>query len=93
MMASVFVGDVGTEIVLDCGISIVTATAMQIAVKKPDGRRVLWLANIDGVQGLKHVTQAGDLDIPGVYKLQAQVVMPGWSGSGEVATMNVISPL
>ena len=87
-MSEVFVGDVGTEIVLECGVPITTATVMRIYVRKPTGTAV-WSAVADTSTSIKYVTGIGDLDVAGEYRLQAYVEMPGWKGRGSVARLTV----
>ena len=92
-MSQVFVGDIGTEIVLDCGAVVSSATARKIYALKPNGTKVTWTATADGTTAIKYVTQINDLDIPGVWQLQAYVEVSGWKGSGEVAELEVKSLL
>ena len=92
-MTTVFVGDVGTEISLDCGVDVSTATVRNIIVRKQNGSKLTWGAVADGTNAIKHVSILGDLDAPGTWKLQAYVEMPGWKGFGEVATLVVSPPL
>lgn len=84
-MSKSYVGDVGTEIVLDCGSDISAASALAIAVLKPDGSEVSWPAEIKPGEPnkLRYITQEGALDQPGDYMLQAAVTVAGWSGRGE----------
>ena len=89
MSTQVFVGDVGTEIALDCGTALSTASVRRIIAKKPNGTRVTWTAVADGTNGIKYVTQANDLDVAGTWQLQAYVELPTWKGSGAVASMTV----
>ena len=88
-MSKVYVGDIGTEIVLDCGTSIVTATTLKIKVRKPSGQLVEWTATLKGTTQMSYITQSGDLSVDGVYRLQAYVVMTGWTGRGETADLIV----
>lgn len=88
-MSAVFVGDVGTQIVLDCGVDISTSTVRKIEAKKPSGVKVLWTATLDGTQRISYTLQAGDLDAAGGWVLQAYIEMPGWSGRGEMARLDV----
>lgn len=92
-MTTVFVGDVGTEISLDCGVDVSSATIRNIVVRKANGSKITWGAVADGTNAIKHVTILGDLDVPGAWKLQAYVEMPDWKGFGEVATLVVSPPL
>lgn len=88
-MTTVFVGDIGTEIIIDCGTDISTATLLKIEARKPDGVKVLWTATLSGTQKIKYAVQSGDINLAGRWDLQAYVEMPGWSGRGEIATMRV----
>jgi len=88
-MAVVFVGDVGTEIILDCGTDVSSATIKNIVVRKPNGNRLTWGAVFDGANSIKHVTVDGDLDMAGTWHLQASVTMPTWRGVGDVALLVV----
>ena len=88
-MTQIFVGDTGTIIKVDCGVNISTATVHNIVVRKPNGAKVTWVGTISGVTSILYATQASDLDIAGTWHLQAVVTMPGWTGSGEIATMDV----
>jgi len=88
-MGKVYVGDVGTEIVLDCGSDISDATVMEIEVSKPSGATETWTAALEGTNYLKYVVQAGDLDEAGTWKLQASIVTPAWTGLGETAKLKV----
>lgn len=85
----VYVGDTGTEIVLDCGINISTATVRQILVRRPDGTETTWNASADGTTAIVYTTQAVDLSQPGIWLLQAAITMPGWSGKGATAELMV----
>lgn len=88
-MTVVFIGDVGTEIILDCGTAITTATTRSIVARSPRGVKKTWTATAEGSTSIKYTTQAGDLDQEGVWRLQAYVDMPGWSGHGDVTLLTV----
>lgn len=91
-MTTIFVGDTGTEIILDCGVDVSSATVRKIIVRKA-GAKVEWVASPSGVNAIKYVTQAGDIDRPGTWSFQAYIEMPGWKGLGEVAETIVKSAL
>jgi hypothetical protein len=80
----IYVDDVGTVITVDCGSDLEGATEAVLLVRKPDGIEVSWPATIIAIDGVKrflrYVTHAGELDQPGTYKVQAKVLVPGWSG-------------
>lgn len=81
-MSKVYVGDSGTEIILDCGTDISDATVREIVARKPTGQVVTWTAVASGTNGIKYTLQAGDLNQAGVWTLQAKVTTPTWSGRG-----------
>lgn len=90
----VFVGDVGTEISLDCGVDVSTATVRKILVYKYASRvRLAWDAVADGPYAIKYVTTAGDIDVEGSWELQSYIEMPGWKGFGAKARIDVGHPL
>lgn len=80
-----YVGDIGTDIIVDCGSTITGATATTLKVKKPDGAEVEWAASIDGTDHLKYTTLIDDFSVPGTYFLQASLTLGGWTGLGETA--------
>ena len=93
-MSNVFVGDVGTEIVLDCGVDISSATLRKIIVRKPmSSTRTEWNAIAEGSTSIKYVTTEGDIDSAGIMTLQAYVEMPNWKGYGNKVNVNVLSPI
>lgn len=92
-MTTVYTGDVGTEIILDCVDDVSAATVRNIKVRKPNGLRTTWAATLDGTTKIKYVIQTGDLDVIGNWALQAYVEIPGWKGSGKLVTLVVNRPL
>ena len=89
-MSKIYVGDVGTEIILDCGVDLTTATSVAIKVKKPSTTQsVTWAATVLSPNSIRYITSTGDINVSGLYKLQAIVSMPGWSGAGETVELYV----
>lgn len=84
-----YVGDVGTSIILDCGQDISAATARSIDVKKPDGSIVSWSAVASGTTAIRFDTVAGTLDKGGTWKVQARVTLPTGDWSGATAEFDV----
>ena len=80
-----YVGEIGTDIIVDCGAVITGATETKIKVRKPDETEIEWTANIDGTNFLKYTTKADDFDLAGTYYLQASLTLSGWTGLGETA--------
>lgn len=89
-MAEVYLGDIGTEIVIDCGIDLTQSTAVTIVALRPDGTKVDWSSAVYQSTFVRYVTQAGDLSIPGLWQLQPKIESPTWSGSGSVVEMTVM---
>lgn len=92
-MTQVFTGDIGTEIVLDCGTALATATIRQIRARGPKGSRKTFTAALESPNSIVYSLLSGDLDQPGVWKLQAYIEMPGWKGFGAVAEITVAEPV
>lgn len=92
-MTEVFLGDTGTEIVLDCGVNVTTATVRKIVARKQNGVKVTWLASLDGTNAIKYTTTEFDLDVAGTWYLQAYVEMPNWKGYGGKAMLTVSKPI
>lgn len=85
-----YVGDIGTEIVLDCGVDVSSATVRKILVRKPNSDAAIeWAALAEGTNKIKYVVVDGDLDVAGIYYLQAYIEMPTWKGRGETANLTV----
>lgn len=84
-------GEVGTEILVDCGCVITGASDITLKIKKPDGTKVDWDAIIDGTNFLKHTTIASDFSLPGKYYLQASLTISSWAGLGETTTFIIYS--
>ncbi len=92
-MTVVFVGDIGTEIILDCGTAVTTSTVRNVIARSPRGAKKTWAASVDGTNNIKYVTAAGDLDQAGDWRIQAYVEMPGWQGYGDVVVLTVKAPI
>jgi hypothetical protein len=81
--------DIGTIILLDCGVSIVDATVTNILVEKPDGKELTWIGSIYDENFVKYTIKANDWDLNGTWKYQAYVETPNWKGKGETVTQIV----
>ena len=84
-----YVGDIGTEVLVDTCVDVTTATLLQIRVNKPDGTTVVWTGTVYDTTKIRYVIQDGDWDQEGQYRYQAYVEMPGWRGRGETATQKI----
>ena len=92
-MSKVYVGDDGTEIMLDTGADLTGNTSLQISARNPDGVTVLWPATqVGSTSVIKCITSPTTLNIAGTWKLQAKVAIPNWSGHGETFAF-VVHPL
>lgn len=89
MEDKVYINDVGTKIKLYTGQDISSATIVKISYKKPNGDTGEWDGSIEEDEYVVYIVQAGDLDQVGIWKLQAYVVLPDWTGRGETVDMEV----
>lgn len=93
MANKIYVGDIGTAIVLNLGVDLTDATSPELHVQKPDGTIVTWpgaIFTIDSARNfIRYVTTLGDLSLPGKYKVQGHVSIGGWSGHTETVTFTV----
>jgi len=88
MTEKLYVGDVGTEVVLECGRDLSLAENPAILVRRPDGTARTWPAETEGTR-LRYVTRQGDLTMPGMHCLQAAYSQGGFSGRGSTAELMV----
>ena len=84
-----FVGDVGTDIIVNCGVNITGATGTKILYYKPSGVSGEWTADVYQSNYLKYTTVAGDFDEAGTYRIQAKLTLTGWTGRGETDMFKV----
>ena len=84
-----YIGEIGTEILVDTGVDISSATDTKIQCKKPDGTIVEWSATITDTTKLTYTTLADDFNQSGKYIIQASLVISGWTGRGETAIFDV----
>jgi hypothetical protein len=92
MSENIQVGAIGLVITLtitedDVPCNISTATTRTIWIRKPDGTVVEKAAafTTTGADGkLTYTTIAGDMDLVGEYRVQAYVVMTGFTGFSTV---------
>ena len=83
---TLYVGDVGTKIVVNIGIPADDVILAKLKVKKPDKTVVEWDATpVSGTENVEYVIQEGDLDQEGKYELQAYIETATWKGHGTEA--------
>jgi hypothetical protein len=87
-------GDIGTQIVIDLGEDVSTASALKIVYRKPDGTVGEWTATlVNGGYGIAYVTAtAADLDQVGRWKLQAKVTLSSWNGRSSIVEAFDVQP-
>lgn len=84
-----YVGDVGTQVILDTNEDLSTALAQSIKVKKPSGDEETWEADVTESTKVSHTTGTGDFDEAGIYKLNSYVQLPSWQGHGKTVAIRV----
>lgn len=89
MANTIYQGDTGLEILVDCGRDISGASQTALSVRLPSGRVRSWSTSVTDERYLRYVTQAGDLAEPGLYRLQASLVLGNWTGRGKTACFHV----
>ena len=95
------VGDIGTIIRLTVkedgvAVDLSSATTKELVFKKPNGTTVSKTAlfETDGTDGiLQYTTIAGDLDVAGRWKVQANLELASWSGHTQAVTFSVVGVL
>lgn len=94
-MDTLFIGDTGTQIILDCGINISSATMLHIVCRKPDGTKVTWSGVLEGTNTIKYAllklsTKAHpviSLDNPEVIATVGRLVYLGLLSSDRAAVI------
>ena len=86
-----YIGDIGTEIIVDVCSDITTANVTDLMVEKPDGTQVTWSGAVFETTKIKYVVASGDFDQVGIYTVQSRVVISGWSGYGDTVSFKVSS--
>lgn len=89
-VGAVFVGDIGTRLMLDCGQDVSSSTVRKIRYLKPDGTSDYWNAQLDnGLEAIYYDFVEDDIDLSGTWKFQSYLEMPTWTGHGEIAVLKV----
>ncbi len=101
-MTKHYVGEAGTILILDTGVSIANATLQYIIYRKPDGSTIgsfsgslyssySQLAAAVGTYFVSHTLVASDLDQPGEWRFQAYVAAATGTWWGETVKVNIYS--
>ena len=93
MAGKLYIGDIGTFIIVDTKVDLTNAVNAAYYIKKPDGTLVTWapvvIHTVDFKKYLRYEVKAGDFDQAGEYELQAYAELPEdgdwWKGRGETA--------
>jgi len=88
-MGKIYVGDVGTEIIVDCGEDITNGVDPVLKVLLPDGTEVEWTCSVVETTKLRHVSDANTFKVKGQHKLQAYPNLPNWIGRGKTKAITV----
>jgi hypothetical protein len=88
-MGKIYTSDVGTVFDLDVGEDVSSATTLQIVVQKPTGSPVTWAATLVGTSVLRYTATGSDLNVAGVWAMQARVVTPVGTWLGETVKFRV----
>lgn len=85
-----FVGDVGTEIIVDVCVDITAALAQKLFVLKP-GAAVPeeWVGGVYRSRYIRYVVVAGNFDVAGDYRVHGWVQLPTgeWTGDEDQFTV------
>ena len=98
-MAKHYVGETGTDLILDTGILVGSATEKYIKYKSPSGLSGTWTASFYstysllgsaiGTYFLKHTLTPTDLTVPGEWRFQAYVAAIDGTWFGEMVKINI----
>lgn len=76
-MATLRKNEIGVPIEVDTTLDLSAATLTKLVVQKPRGAPVDWTGGTVSDTRITYVTQAGDLDQKGEYKIAAYVEFTG----------------
>lgn len=97
MSSQIFVGDTDTEFRIQITddstpVDLSSATSLAILFRKPDGSLLSLNASLytDGTDGIIfYKSVSGDIDQPGIFKIQAQVEVGGGLYSSSIGSFSV----
>lgn len=84
-----YVGDIGTDIIVNVCSDITGATLVSLKIEKPDGTLADWVGSVYDSNYIKYTVVDGDFDQVGKYALQAYVEIDSWSGRGDTTYFKV----
>ena len=88
-MSRIYQDTVGLPIEIDMGESLAEATDYVFLVRKPRTTQIVeWAPTING-EKFVYTTQAGDLDLAGLYVFQPSFTLGEWTGRGSPVALFV----
>lgn len=90
-MSKIYTGQV-LKLIVDCREDITAGSNPQLAVRKPDGTIAVWDGAVENKRYITYTTRVTDLDIKGVYSIQALPGLPSGPVRGETAKFEVFGP-
>ena len=82
-MSQVFNGQTLLELQLDTKYTLAAATNIKVLYKKPNGTKGEWAATADGTV-IKYQLQNNDVDVPGIWEVQAYFEVSGRKAYGTI---------
>lgn len=78
-----YIGEIGTTITLDTGVTLAGATVIQIKYMKPDGTTGYWTGSIADTTKVSYTLASGNIDQAGTWAFQAYIELSGGKWYGE----------
>lgn len=86
-----YVGDIGTEVLIDMKTDISAVLVKMLKVKNKTGEKE-WAPTVHESNFLRFVTvDADDFDAIGIYYVQPYMEFAGWKGHGETVTFEIFA--
>ena len=91
MTRDAYIGDYGTQVILNTGEDLTQATinTVSILVKKPSGSFITWVGSVLETTKILYELKEGDLDETGTWIIQAIVDASIWKGKGRTSSFRV----
>jgi len=80
-----YIGEIGTDIILDTGVDISSATVLQVKYQKPDGVTGEWTGTVQDTTKIRYTLSEDDIDVAGRWTFQSYVEVSGGKWHGETA--------
>jgi hypothetical protein len=88
-MVKMYVGDIGSEIILKTGLLTASANKLSIIGRRPDFSEFEWLAGTFESDSIIYTTIEGDLDVAGLWTVHSKVELPEGTWLGEAVKFEV----